>query len=103
MFVPRLSKECCRLRVKDIDFSHNQLVVHGGKGNKDRHTMLPTAVREPLTRHLELMRRQQRHDLERGLGRVVLPNALDHKYPNAGREWAWQWGSSQLQNTTWIG
>ena len=83
--------ECCRLRVKDIDFSQNQLVVRGGKGNKDRYTMLPTAVKEPLKRHLEMMRRQHQHDLEHGLGRVVLPNALDRKYPNAGREWAWQW------------
>lgn len=79
--------ECCRLRVKDIDVARNQIVVRAGKGNKDRYTMLPTAVKEPVARHLELMRRQHQRDLERGLGRVLLPNALDRKYPNAGREW----------------
>lgn len=83
--------ECCRLRVKDIDFARNQIVVRAGKGNKDRYTMLPATVNEPLVRHLEGMKRQHRHDLERGLGRVVLPNALDRKYPQAGREWGWQW------------
>ena len=83
--------ECCRLRVKDIDFSQNQILVRAGKGNKDRHTMLPTAVKEPLAKHLEISRQQHHHDLELGLGRVVLPNALDRKYPNAGREWGWQW------------
>jgi integron integrase len=83
--------ECCRLRVKDIDLSQNQILVRAGKGNKDRHTMLPVAVKEPLAKQLEIGRQQHRHDLERGLGRVALPNALDRKYPNAGREWGWQW------------
>lgn len=83
--------ECCRLRVKDLDFTRNQIVVRAGKGNKDRYTMLPLAVKEPLARHLEEIRRQHQHDLEQGLGRVVLPNALDRKYPKAGEEWSWQW------------
>ena len=83
--------ECLRLRVKDIDFTSNQIVVRAGKGNKDRHTMLPTAVKEPLAKHLDLIKRQHQRDLERGLGRVALPNALERKYPNAGKEWAWQW------------
>ena len=83
--------ECCRLRVKDIDVSRNEIVVRAGKGDKDRHTMLPTAVKEPLAEHLEVGREQHKHDLERGLGRVTLPNALDRKYPNAGKEWCWQW------------
>jgi integron integrase len=83
--------ECSRLRVKDIDFTSNQIVVRAGKGNKDRHTMLPTAMREPLSKHLDVIKRQHGRDLERGLGRVTLPDALERKYPNAGKEWAWQW------------
>jgi integron integrase len=83
--------ECLRLRVKDIDFTSNQIVVRRGKGDKDRHTMLPAAVKEPLAKHLDVMKRQYQRDLERGLGRVTLPNALERKYPNAGKEWGWQW------------
>jgi integron integrase len=83
--------ECCRLRVKDVDFSQNEIIVRAGKGNKDRSTMLPAAVKGPLARHLTIGRQQHDEDLKRGLGRVVLPNALDRKYPNAGREWGWQW------------
>jgi integron integrase len=83
--------QCLQLRVKDIDFTTNQIVVRAGKGDKDRHTMLPTGVKEPLARHLEIVREQHRRDLERGLGRVALPNALERKYPNAGEEWGWQW------------
>ena len=79
--------ECLQLRVKDIDFTSNQIVVRAGKGDKDRHTMLPAAVKEPLARHLEIIKEQHRRDLERGLGRVTLPNALERKYPNAGKEW----------------
>jgi integron integrase len=83
--------ECLQLRVKDIDFTNNQIVIRAGKGDKDRHTMLPVAVKEPLAKHLELMKEQHRSDLERGIGRVTLPNALERKYPNAGKEWGWQW------------
>lgn len=83
--------ECCRLRVKDIDFSRNEIVVRSGKGNKDRYTMLPNAVREPLVQHLQSAKLQHEGDLKKGLGRVSLPNALDRKYPNAGKEWGWQW------------
>jgi integron integrase len=83
--------ECSRLRIKDIDFTGNQIVVRAGKGDKDRHTMLPTAMREPLSKYLDLIKRQHQRDLERGLGRVTLPDALERKYPNAGKEWGWQW------------
>ena len=83
--------ECCRLRVKDIDFSQNQIVVRAGKGNKDRHTMLPTAVKDVLYKHLWHVKRLHEEDLQKGLGRVVLPNALDRKYPTADKEWGWQW------------
>jgi integron integrase len=83
--------ECCRLRVKDIDVARNQIVVRAGKGDKDRYTVLPAAVKELLLRHLRAVRRQHDEDLRKGLGRVALPNALDRKYPNAGKTWAWQW------------
>ena len=83
--------ECCRLRVKDIDFSRNQIVVRAGKGNKDRYTMLPAGAKEPLLRHLQAVKRQHEEDLKQGQGRVSLPDALERKYPNAGKEWGWQW------------
>jgi len=83
--------ECCRLRIKDIDFAGNHIVVRAGKGNKDRHTMLPAAVKEPLLQHLQLVKRQHEGDLRMGLGRVALPYALERKYPNAEKEWGWQW------------
>ena len=83
--------ECCRLRVKDVDFGRNEIVVRSGKGNKDRRTMLPASVREPLAAHLEAVRRQHEADLKAGAGWVELPDALGRKYPSAGREWCWQW------------
>jgi len=83
--------ECCRLRVKDIDFYQNEILVRAGKGNKDRHTPLPTTVRDPLIEHLRTVKSQHEADLKASLGRVSLPNALDRKYPNAGKEWGWQW------------
>ena len=83
--------ECCRLRIKDIDFYQSEILVRSGKGDKDRHTMLPEAVRERLMRHLRGVKSQHAEDLKAGLGRVSLPNALDRKYPNAGKEWGWQW------------
>ncbi|HXH07439.1 MAG TPA: integron integrase [Vicinamibacterales bacterium] len=83
--------ECARLRVKDVDFQRNQIVVRGGKGDKDRVTMLPASVKEPLWRHLQAVRRQHEADLERGAGWVELPGAIRRKYPSAGRTWAWQW------------
>ena len=83
--------ECCRLRVQDIDFSQNQIVVRAGKGDKDRYTTLPAAVKEALFRHLQVVKRQHQDDLRNGLGCVALPNALERKYPNAGKEWAWHW------------
>jgi integron integrase len=83
--------ECARLRVKDIDPSRNQIVVRAGKGNKDRLTMLPAAIKADLLRHLEAVRAQHLRDLQAGAGWVELPGALSRKYPNAGREWPWQW------------
>ena len=86
----RLS-EGLRLRVKDLDFSASQITVRGGKGNKDRVTLLPAAVQEAMRRQLEVVHRQYQTDLARGAGWVELPLALGRKYPNAGREWPWQW------------
>ena len=83
--------ECCRLRVQDVDFASNQIVVRTGKGEKDRVTMLPAVVKADLARHLEGVREQHGRDLQYGAGWVELPNALGRKYPNAGREWVWQW------------
>jgi integron integrase len=83
--------ECCHLRVKDVDFAANQITIRDGKGSKDRVTMLPAAVKVDLPRHLERVRRQHVRDLAHGAGWVELPWALGRKYPNAGREWGWQW------------
>lgn len=83
--------ECCRLRVKDLDWDQNQLVVRAGKGDKDRYTTFPAALREPLREHLVRVEKRHREDLSAGLGCVELPNALARKYPNADKEWGWQW------------
>jgi len=79
--------ECAHLRVKDVDFARNQLVVRSGKGDKDRVTMLPAVVKAELARHLEAVKQQHEMDLRHGAGWVELPSALARKYPNAGREW----------------
>jgi integron integrase len=83
--------ECLRLRVKDIDFGKNQITIREGKGQKDRVTMLPGAANEPLAKHLQRVQRLHAADLQAGFGRVELPFALDRKYPNADREWGWQY------------
>ncbi|MBI3049543.1 MAG: integron integrase [Acidobacteria bacterium] len=82
--------ECLELRVKDIDFDRGEIVVRRGKGQKDRRTMLPELVRERLRLHLDEVRRLHEGDIRRGCGRVVLPAALERKYPNAATEWRWQ-------------
>jgi integron integrase len=83
--------ECARLRVKDVDFATNQIVVRAGKGDRDRVTMLPSAVKADLATHLESVNKQHDADLQHGAGWVELPWALARKYPSAGREWGWQW------------
>jgi len=83
--------ECLRLRVKDIEFTRNEIVVRQGKGNKDRVTILPGAVKGPLEAHLRQVREVHVRDLGTGYGRVQLSDALAVKYPNASREWPWQW------------
>jgi integron integrase len=83
--------ECARLRVKDVDFARNEITVREGKGGRDRRTMLPAGLRPHLQAHLEQVRRRHGDDLHRGAGWVELPHALARKYPNAAREWPWQW------------
>jgi len=83
--------EGLRLRVKDIDFGANRIVVRSGKGMKDRVTMLPQVLKQPLAAHLGRVEAFHARDLREGSGRVVLPDALERKYPGAGSEWGWQW------------
>lgn len=83
-------QECLELRVKDLDFERREITVRRGKGQKDRRVMLPDALRQALEEHLESVRRLHHADLAAGFGRVVLPGALDRKYPNAETDWAWQ-------------
>jgi integron integrase len=83
--------ECCRLRIQDVDFGANQIVVRDGKGGKDRVTMLPASVKTALAAHIDRVREQHQADLRHGAGWVELPWALARKYPNAGWEWPWQW------------
>ncbi len=83
--------ECVRLRVKDVDFGYAHITVRDGKGAKDRVTMLPVNLAAGLERHLIKVKAQFEEDLEAGVGGVYLPHALGRKYPNAEREWAWQW------------
>ena len=83
--------ECLRLRVKDLDFQYRQILVRDAKGQKDRVTVLPGSLIEPLRTHLSRVRSLHEADLRDGFGRVHLPHALASKYPNADREWAWQY------------
>jgi integron integrase len=83
--------EALRLRVKDIDFAQQQVVVRDGKGGNSRVTMLPKSLQERLQQHLVAVQSLHQQDLERGYGAVYLPFALERKYPNADRQWAWQY------------
>jgi len=83
--------ECLRLRVKDVDFGYQQLVVRDGKGHKDRVTPLAHTLKEPLQRHLIRVKTLHEQDLKEGFGQVYLPFALARKYPSAQRAWGWQY------------
>ncbi|MBI4687186.1 MAG: integron integrase [Nitrospirae bacterium] len=83
--------EAARLRVKDIDFDANTLYVRSGKGDNDRSTMLPAAVKERLREHLTSVKALHDKDIAAGHGKVFLPDALERKYPNAAKEWGWQY------------
>ena len=83
--------EALRLRAKDLDFAANEIRVRGGKGDRDRVTMLPERLTGPLLRHLAEVRTRHERDVAEGAGWVELPGALGTKYAQAGREWGWQW------------
>jgi integron integrase len=83
--------ECLRLRVKDLDFDRREVTVRMGKGGKDRRTVMPEILIPPLRRQLRRARLLHQLDLSEGFGKVPLPRALAHKYPNAEREWIWQY------------
>ena len=83
--------ECLRLRVKDVDFKRREILIRDGKGFKDRVTMLPVSLSAALEAHLAKVRGLHEADLQQGYGAVYLPNALKRKYPNAAKEWGWQY------------
>ncbi len=83
-------RECLALRVKDVDFEYRQILVRDGKGAKDRVTMLPGSLLEPLRLHLERVKALHQRDLAHGYGDVELPHALARKYPRAAYEWGWK-------------
>ena len=83
--------ECMRLRVMNLDFDHKAIYIINGKGGKDRIVTLPEDLVIPLKRHLQAVKSTHEKDLQDGYGAVYLPNALARKYPNAPKEWAWQY------------
>ncbi len=83
--------EGLRLRVKDLDFERREILVREGKGAKDRITMLPATLIDPLKNHLIRVKALHEEDLRQGCGAVYLPDALERKYPNAHRDWGWQY------------
>ena len=83
--------ECVRLRVKDVDFHYKQLIIRDSKGSKDRVTVFPAPLIEPLRNHLARVKELHDQDLRNGYGKVYLPFALEKKYPNANKEWYWQY------------
>jgi len=83
--------ECLRLRIQDIDFARNEILIRDGKGAKDRITMLPESLKTPLQDHLKKVKALHDRDLADGWGRVQMPTALDRKYPSAPADWRWQW------------
>jgi integron integrase len=86
--------EALRLRVKDLDLYHRRIMVRNGKGAKDRVTILPAGLTEPLRQHLAKVRMLHDHAMAAGFGGVELPYALARKYPNAHQQWAWQYRST---------
>ena len=92
--------ECLRLRVKDVDFASHHITVRNGKGGHDRITMLPGIVQESLQRHVQNVQHLHARDLAEGFGRVYVPYALERKYPNASRDWVWQYMFPAAQRST---
>ena len=83
--------ECLHLRVKDIDFDYNRIIVRNAKGDKDRIVPLPQKLKEPLKEHLLRVQKRHQQDIADGFGSVYLPYALERKYPRTCRNWAWQY------------
>jgi len=83
--------ECLRLRIKDVDFENDLLMVRSGKGEKDRALMIPEKIKEDLVKHVASVKEIHDRDVEIGYGEVSLPDALEKKYPSAPKEWGWQW------------
>jgi len=83
--------ECLELRIGDLDYERNQIMVRNGKGAKDREVMLPGSLKIRLQKHLWEVQKVHRGDLRAGWGEVPLPGALSRKYPGASKEWRWQW------------
>ena len=92
--------ECLRLRVKDIYFGAGEIIIREGKGDKDRHTVLPQKMRTSLEHHLARVKQIHERDLAAAYGRVPLPYPLDRKYPNASTEWGWQYVFPQAKR--WV-
>jgi integron integrase len=92
--------ECLRLRVKDIDFGFGEILIRQGKGDKDRRTMLPDRLKGSLREHLQRVKQIHGLDLAAGHGRAALPYSLSRKYPNASREWGWQFVFPQAKR--WV-
>jgi integron integrase len=84
-------QECLQLRIKDLDLEQNIVIVRSGKGDKDRRTVFPEAIKEEIIHHLAEVRKLYEKDRQAKLSGVYLPGALDRKYPNAGKEWGWFW------------
>jgi len=83
--------ECVRLRIQDVDFGNSNIFIRGGKGGKDRTTILPRNISEELRLHIERIKDLHLQDLEKGFGEVYLPNAIGKKYPAAARKTSWQY------------
>jgi integron integrase len=83
--------ECLRLRIKDVDFQNDLLMVRSGKGEKDRALMIPERIKEGLVKHVASVKEIHDQDVKMGYGEVSLPDALEKKYPGAPKEWGWQW------------
>ena len=83
--------ECVRLRIKDVDFARQVLTVRGGKGDKDRETLLADSIIEELQNHIEHIREFYDQDRKKDISGVYMPEGLDRKYPNAGKDWKWFW------------
>ena len=83
-------QECLELRIKDLDFERREMTVRRDKGQKDRRVMLPELVHDRLRQHLEEVRTRHHTDLAQGFGRVIMPSALERRFPNAATEWRWQ-------------